>query len=283
MEDVKAVKPILKDPKQGRRYESGLFPVYDRFYEQVMAREWPSNPQRVLELIEGPETEPENGKKVARMLYADHEAPSQGKLEALQPKFAELEEKHEFQSYELVRKGVSLAPDTSWDGPLLESLLELQALKDAYCELARQAREQIELEKEKKKQEKQKTILKYGLSGEPILPHKGSEHDFQGHPNAKPIVEIDGQNVSLHPDSHIPYIDDELSPYHEMILIDYRDMAESWRKDNDLDEASIEQLNEKRSEDDKPPTNYQSLYKQKGLDSDSFPDWPEDARKINEI
>ena len=280
MEEAKAAQPTFEDPKSGRRYEPGIFPIYDRTYEQVMSREWPSNPERTIELIEGPETEPENGKKTARMLYADNEAPKQGKLEALKPKFAELEEKHEFASYEMVRKGESLAPDTSWNGPLLESLLELQALKDAYCELARQAREQIKLEAEKAKAEKEANILRYGLSGEPILPHKGHESDFQGHPNAKP-VEVDGQYISLHPDSHIPYLDE--GPYKGMILMDYRAMAESWRKDNALDEQSIEQLNEKRLDSGKPKTNYRSLYKSKGLTEKDFPKFPKDARKIDDI
>jgi len=184
----------------------------------------------------------------------------------------------------MVRKGESLAPDTSWSGELLEELLQLQAKKDALKELVRQAKEKIELQKQKEKEEKEANILKYGLSGEPILSHKGSEHDFKGVPNAKPVVEIDGQNVSLHPDSHIPYIDEpELSDYHGMLLIDYRDMAEAWRKEHGLSDEDITKANYERTENDKTHIDYQALYRQKGIDEDSFPEWPEDARRIDEL
>jgi len=287
MEDVKTKQPTFEAPKTGRRYEAGIFPVYDRFYEQVMAREWPSNPQRTIELIEGNEEKPTGDGKVARMVDLNDGSNSgytqntkRAKLEALKPQFEDLEARHEFQSYEMVRKGESLAPDTSWNGDLLEELLTLQGQKDAYCELARQAREQIKLEAEKAKAEKEANILRYGLSGEPILPHKGHESDFQGHPNAKP-VEVDGQYISLHPDSHIPYLDE--GPYEGMILMDYRAMAEKWRKEHNLDEKSIDELNEQRLAEDKNKINYQQLYRQKGLDESSFPKFPKSARKIDEL
>jgi len=287
MEEV-AAQPKIKDPKQGRRYDLGVFELYDRHYQQIINKEWPSKPERVIELIEGSEEQPTGNGKTARMVDLKDGSNSgyttnskKAKLEALKPQFEDLEARHEFQSYQIVRNGESLSPDTSWTGDLLEELLTLQAQRDAFKEVARQAREKIELQKEKAKQEKQENILKYGLSGKPILgPHKGHETDFKGHPNAKP-VEVDGQHISLHPDSHIPYLDE--GPYEGMILMDYREMAEQWRKDNALDEQSIEELNEKRLADGKPKTNYRSLYKSKGVDEDSFPEWPSSARKIDEL
>jgi len=289
-EATKAKQPIFEAPKQGRRYEAGIFPIYDRYYNQVISREWPSNPERVIEIIEGNEEKPTGDGKVARMVDLNDGSNSaytknskKARLEALKPKFKELEEKHEFQSYELVRAGESLAPDTSWSGPLLEELLELQAQRDAYRELARQAREKIELQKEKAKQEKQENILKYGLSGEPILPHKGKEHTFNGVPNAQKVVEVDGQSVEIDRESHVPFISEPQSPYHEMILMDYKEMAEAWRKEHGLDEKSIEDLNEERLAEDKNEINYKQLYRQKGLTEDSFPEWPEEARKIEDL
>jgi len=284
-------QPTFEAPKTGRRYEAGIFPIYDRTYNQTANGSWPNDPQRVIEIIEGSEEQPTGNGKTARMVDLKDGSNSaytknqkKAKLEALKPKFAELEERHEFQSYQLVRSGESLSPDTSWTGDLLESLLQLQAKKDAFKEVARQAKEKIELEKEKQKQEKQENILKYGLSGEPILNHKGHEHDFQGHANAQPVVEIDGQNISLHPDSHVPYIDEpELSDYHGMLLIDYKSMAAEWRKEHGLDEQSIEELNKERTADGRNEIDYQQLFRQKDIDEDSFPEWPEDARKIDEL
>jgi len=60
--------PIFEAPKSGRRYDAGESLTYDQSYDRTMDREWPSNPKRTIEIIEGSEEKPTGDGKTARMV-----------------------------------------------------------------------------------------------------------------------------------------------------------------------------------------------------------------------
>ena len=186
---------------------------------------------------------------------------------------------------EQVQGGYSLKKPTKWLEELLEKRLKAEALLDVRLTEKKAVELRIKQLKERQEKEHSKEILPNGTQGR--IGYSGNR-----------IVEADKQKVSY--SNGIPFIDEPQSPYNGMPIVYYRSMCEQWKKDVGITTEQLQKRRDEMYEADRkqafkegkePPVVKLSVsgralpvwMKRLGITKDDYPEWPKDAKPINEL
>lgn len=181
---------------------------------------------------------------------------------------------------EQVKKGITLKSPKEWPDHLREERLKAEALLDIRRREKTKVEDKIRQLKEQQGKLEKREILPEGPVGE------GINHDTRH--NSDWI--IDGQKVSYK--NGIPFIDEPDSPYDRMPVVTYRKMSKHWLKEHQISKMSLikrknEFVESKREADEEIPANFSwRKFKSKLKREDRWPknpDWPKDAKTIDEI
>lgn len=149
---------------------------------------------------------------------------------------------------------------------------------------------------EEEEQERKKEILKYGPRGDVEIQEYKQRPGRQSPERIDRVVGIDGQNVSRR--SGIPYIDEPDSPYHLMPLYHYKQMAQQWLDEhqlnkNELVDQRAELVKKIRKEayanGEQPPavspapTTFAGWLEQKGITAEDYPAWKDEIPEIKDV
>lgn len=281
--------------KKGRRYPKGHYPIYDTAFKIAKNKSPLFNPNARNLYNTHPINNPQAGIFELKGMpgkdghYKHGDEWTMAAIPHYQRELALLKKRFKAWQRKQVETGECLSPPKSWPPTLLDLRLKNEAILDVRKLELKELEATLERKEKAKQKKKKEEMLKHGplTTGFPRSLTDKERREWD---------EIDGQQISRNAEG-IPFISSEGSPYFGMPFYWYFRMAKAWKKEMGLDNESLFKERDKMFKESQKQAiqnkqtlpskriTIKKLRKEKlvSITEDDFPEWPKDAKPINEI